>query len=226
MIYSYINDKDITMDEYYIYLTENLLNNKKYIGKHKGKQDDDYIGSGIVLKKAIEKYGKENFKKTILEVATEVNIDELEKKWIKQFDAFNRDDFYNLTYGGDGGNTMAHLPIEEISKKRGNWYQKLSISERKKLGKKRGEFFKKINNDKKILEKRILSLKKTLSKKTIEEKKKDYENRSGQNAYQAVRVQTPLGVFCSFSEAGMHHNCTSTTIKNRCMREQEGWKIL
>jgi hypothetical protein len=48
---------------YYIYITTNLINGKQYIGKHYGLINDDYFGSGILLQKALKKYGKENFKK-------------------------------------------------------------------------------------------------------------------------------------------------------------------
>ena len=46
-----------------IYKTTNLVNGKTYIGQHKySKLNDGYIGSGRILKKAIKKYGKNNFK--------------------------------------------------------------------------------------------------------------------------------------------------------------------
>ena len=57
------------MKQHYIYLTTNKINGMKYIGKHYGELDDSYLGSGKILKRAIEKYGKENFEKSILSIS-------------------------------------------------------------------------------------------------------------------------------------------------------------
>ena len=57
----------------YIYKTTNLLNGKIYVGKHKwskeGCLDENYLGSGTYLTRAIDKYGKENFICEILDTA-------------------------------------------------------------------------------------------------------------------------------------------------------------
>lgn len=52
----------------YVYKIRNKLNDMEYIGVHSTDNlDDEYFGSGIYLKNAIKKYGKENFEKHIIE---------------------------------------------------------------------------------------------------------------------------------------------------------------
>ena len=40
-----------------IYKTLNLINLKLYIGQHKTSADDGYLGSGLLITRAINKYG-------------------------------------------------------------------------------------------------------------------------------------------------------------------------
>lgn len=93
----------------YIYKITNKLNGKIYVGKRVKENAADienYYGSGIAIKAAIEKYGKENFTKDILEwVPVTENCKELcdrEKFWIKTLQANVPNIGYNLTAGGDG----------------------------------------------------------------------------------------------------------------------------
>ena len=52
---------------YNVYITTNKINNRFYIGTHVSENPlDAYLGSGKLLIKAIKKYGKENFNKSIL----------------------------------------------------------------------------------------------------------------------------------------------------------------
>jgi len=89
----------------YIYETTNLVNGKKYIGKHQATEfeGNKYLGSGMVLKSAINKYGKENFEVEMLESCNSVRkINNREKYWIEERDAVNSDSYYNIANGGQG----------------------------------------------------------------------------------------------------------------------------
>lgn len=85
---------------YTIYKITNKLNGKTYIGKHQTKNlDDGYMGSGKLIKAAINKYGAENFDKEILHVfETEAEMNAAESKLVTL-----GEDSYNLCPGGLGG---------------------------------------------------------------------------------------------------------------------------
>ena len=94
-----------------IYKTTNLINGKIYVGKDT-KNNPDYFGSGVILKKAIEKYGKENFHKEIIEYCdTYEQLNEREKYWIKELNVIDKHIGYNLTQGGDG---FAHGELNPV----------------------------------------------------------------------------------------------------------------
>ena len=90
----------------YIYKTTNKLNNKIYIGKRMHSTfDNSYYGSGRYFQKALNKYGKDNFSREVLEWCdTEDRLNEREIYWIKKFDAQNKTIGYNIASGGQGGN--------------------------------------------------------------------------------------------------------------------------
>jgi group I intron endonuclease len=83
----------------YIYLTINKINNKKYIGQHKGHWDFKYFGSGKLLHYAITKYGIENFDHYPLCLA--FNKEELNQLEIDFIEYYKPE--YNIAPGGYGG---------------------------------------------------------------------------------------------------------------------------
>ena len=96
------------MKHYYIYMTTNNITGMKYIGKHHGALNDSYLGSGTKLKQDIEKYGKENFTKSILFISnSEEENCKKEIEFIATYGAVTDPMFYNIHEGGSGGNTMA-----------------------------------------------------------------------------------------------------------------------
>lgn len=89
---------------YTVYLITNKINGKSYIGKHQTKDlDDGYMGSGKLIRAAIEKYGSENFEKTILfTFNTEEEMNLKEKELVTE-DFCSSLSNYNICPGGKGG---------------------------------------------------------------------------------------------------------------------------
>jgi len=119
------------MKKIYIYLTSNQLNNKQYVGKHASNniENDTYLGSGNIISAAIKKYGRENFKRTILEECTKDNWVSREGYWIKKLNSMSPNG-YNLTYGGEGGFDTYSLLSEEDKQK---WRDKSSKTHKGKI---------------------------------------------------------------------------------------------
>lgn len=111
----------------YVYITQNLINKKQYIGQKKSScfLGNKYLGSGIILKKAIQKYGRENFYTNMLDTAeTQEELNDKEKFWINFYKATENDNFYNIAVGGEGGNV-----VKGYSEERMKQYKKtLSLS--------------------------------------------------------------------------------------------------
>lgn len=106
----------------YIYFIINNENKQRYVGqtvdftRRKAEHLNDLRNHKHVndkLQRAWNKYGEANFSfeynKYELENKDELNI--LEKAFIQQYDSFNNG--YNLTLGGDGGNTRGKLSFDD-----------------------------------------------------------------------------------------------------------------
>lgn len=121
----------------YIYKIVNKINGKWYIGKHNGS-NPNYFGSGKLLKQAVEKYGKENFERIVLE-EVEADINAREQYWIDKTNAVNDPLSYNLAKGGEGGDLSKFIDYKARKlpnnnfKKAQEWFQSLTIEEKSAL---------------------------------------------------------------------------------------------
>lgn len=115
---------------HYFYEIRNNLNGKIYRGIHSTNNlNDGYLGSGTGIKKAVAKYGSENFTKTILKVfPTREEAAKYEESEITQ-EFIDRADTYNQITGGEKHQILGSRLSKEAKEK---------IS-RSKIGKKRSD---------------------------------------------------------------------------------------
>lgn len=110
---------------YILYKTVNIVNGKEYIGIHKTTDiNDGYIGNGVKnqvtadyknntpFKRAVKKYGYDNFKRTILKFCR--NYKELEEEEAKlvTYEYINQKNTYNAQIGGRGANINSPLKYD------------------------------------------------------------------------------------------------------------------
>ena len=107
----------------FVYMTTNLVNGRKYVGQHKRSRDENnpddswYLGSGLLLHRAISKYGVENFSREILyECDSQEELDDKEIMVIESLRADSDPIFYNISKGGSGswmrnGEHILHDPV-------------------------------------------------------------------------------------------------------------------
>jgi len=112
---------------YFVYQITNVLNGKTYIGCHKTQdKDDGYMGSGKVLKRAVEKHGLENFRKEILfEASSSEEMFTKEKELVVLGPGS-----YNIKLGGQGG--FDHLLDRPDLKKKGYQASKAAMTDPEK----------------------------------------------------------------------------------------------
>ena len=135
---------------YTVYKITNTLNEKTYVGVHKTEYPhDSYMGSGLAIKAAIKKYGRDKFTKTIMMLtADKQEAYQYEKELTADF---NANTTYNMKRGGVGGfrrenalkgynNSLALLTAEQRSETGKRVYAKsLGICDSVASGRKGGQ---------------------------------------------------------------------------------------
>lgn len=107
----------------YIYFIINQITKERYVGKttNFSRRKSEHLlhlreqrHINKKLQSAFNKYGEENF--TFVKIAfddiTKEELNEQEQYYINYYDSFNKG--YNLTLGGDGGDTRSKLTFEQF----------------------------------------------------------------------------------------------------------------
>lgn len=114
---------EIVVEEPYgfIYITTNMVNGKRYLGQKKfDNYWKNYFGSGTIFRKALNKYGKENFVRNVIDIAfSKEELNQKEYDYSIFFNVVKSDDWYNMVVGGGvtyGQNPYANKTEEEMEK--------------------------------------------------------------------------------------------------------------
>jgi group I intron endonuclease len=104
----------------YIYETMNKKNMKVYIGQSVGQFKPDYLGSGLHIRRAIQKNGVECFEVKILAYAgSKKRLDALERKYIAEYRKKFPKQIYNIHDGGTGWDCGKNNPINNPKSREG-----------------------------------------------------------------------------------------------------------
>ena len=188
-----------------IYKMTNKVNGKVYIGQTTRELDErtkEHIRHNeIIVDKAIQKYGIENF--TVEQIDLAVNIDELNQKemyWIEHYDCITPKG-YNQCYGGN--NTCGYHHKEESK-------QKMSIKKSQNYIGEGNPFYNKTHSEES--RKKMSEARKGLKHLTEEQIKR---LRESHHTVKVINVDTGE-VFDSIKDAGLKYNIEPTHITRVC----------
>jgi group I intron endonuclease len=104
----------------FVYLTTNLVNGKQYIGSHyTNNLNDNYLGSGKALHLAIRKYGRNNFKREILQECESIEeARRLEEHYIHTLNTLSPNGYNISEIGGSGITGKSWGVHSEITKQK------------------------------------------------------------------------------------------------------------
>jgi hypothetical protein len=122
----------------YIYKFTNTVTNKIYIGKReKPFFDRNYYGSGKSWRADLIKYGKENVRREVICFGySRKELNDLERHYIKKYDAQNKEVGYNIHKGGQGGNSLndtAKWLVMRLGEKNGRYHKEVSAETRRRI---------------------------------------------------------------------------------------------
>lgn len=181
-----------------VYKVTNLINGKIYIGKHNTEfLYDSYRGTGTRIKRAIKKYGKENFSIEYLFFGfSEQDAYDFEESIVTK-DFIKRNDVYNSRIGGNSPFTLDTSALSRISESNKNKITCIELDSGKYVSITKKKFYenralyKTHNEGKEVSDNLKERIRKTLigRKRSLESRKLQSETNSGRSMGETHRTK-------------------------------------
>lgn len=147
---------DRTFDYYIIYMLTNKENGKRYIGQHgTNNLEDGYMGTGVLIRKEIRKYGKKSFTKEILCFCKDRHdANNKEREYIERYGTYESG--YNLAKGGEGALGVRQSPknrkasserMKKFNREHPEYVQRFAERARRAVGEKNPFFGRKLSRE-------------------------------------------------------------------------------
>jgi hypothetical protein len=125
---------------YYVYITTNLINNHQYVGDRECNckpEKDKYLGSGTLFEQKVIEYGKENFKKEILDDSfkTRQEAFDAQAKYIIEYNTLVPNGYNISPKGGHGCKGCWSEESKNKIKGHPNWLKSQTPESRAKISK-------------------------------------------------------------------------------------------
>jgi group I intron endonuclease len=218
----------------YIYLVENTINNKKYIGQtirkdiktrwkyHKTLNSKRYIGQ--ILFNAYKKYGKENFTYKIICICFDDDTNKYEKEFIKKYNTIYPNG-YNLLEGGNNNKhsefTKKILSEKNSGKNHPQYGETPSPETINKIKLSNINYYK---NKNKIKKDNLLNKGRVQKEETKEKISKNRINNIIKNSkiriHQYDLKMNLINTFISYSEASRKCDISRHSIKKSCISKK------
>ena len=192
---------------YQVYQITNKVNDRTYIGFHEGHIfEDDYYGSGNLIKQSVSLYGIQNFDREIIGTYEDRELALFVERLLVGEDVVKDDSFYNLVEGGNippsvKGTTQSK---EHIRKRMNGFKSWLKLIDRSG---KNNSFYGKSHSNK---TKEILSEKAKIRMRNI-----DQTGIKNPNSKKVIHIDSGE-VFDTLQEASEKFGITLSAISQHC----------
>lgn len=208
--------------KYIVYKHTNIVNGKVYIGITRnnielraGKNGHRYK-KNVLFSRAIEKYGWDKFRHDVVcENLTLAEASAMEQKLIEEYHSNDSKYGYNLSSGGEGGNTGCTIS-DEWRKRRSEWYSGKNNPCYGKFGASHPAYGCKHSEESKEAVRRAL-----LGRKYSEETLQKMRAADKSYAYRRVICIETGVVFDSVKDAALSVNKAPTNITACCKGKQQ-----